>query len=252
MSPGSAYPCEGEPGCFPTARSPGISQTPAIFEGRLEAGKFAPETTEYLWPNEQGLPTPTTDVCAGPQAFVGFPFGAVSPSAGYPSPLSTCTPTVFVGSSDGVAEGGNGGKEHDPIDHVATTSANLEGRFEMILNTCKAAGFQSIDSMVAEYYTATFPRNSYLAATQSHSRSRNLPELLDSLHMASSAWDHQRENPWTFNESEKFRETILRLATRLLIDELRQMERATGQAAGVAPPAAEACRRSGLWPYADG
>lgn len=252
MSPRSAHPCEGERCCLPTTRSPGISHAPGPLESRLEAGNFAPETTEHLWPNEQGLPTPTTEVCAGRQALVGFPSGAVSPPTSYPSPLSTCTPTGFIGSRDDVTGGCYNGKGRDPIDRVATTSANLEGRFEMILNTCKAAGFQSIDSMTTEYYTATFPPNSYLAATQSHSRSQNLPDLLDNLYVASLARDHEGGNPWALNELEKFRETILRLATGILIDEIGQMERASDQAAGVAPPAAEDCRRSEFRCYVDG
>lgn len=135
-----------------------------------------------------------------------------------------------------------GGRDGDmgqsPMDHLATTPANLEDRFEMILDACKAAGYHSIDSMATEYYTASFPPNSYLADAQSRSRSRDLPELLDNLYAASSASDHQRQNPWAFNESEKFREKILRLATNILIDEVGQVDRAQDQAAGLELPAA--------------
>lgn len=125
---------------------------------------------------------------------------------------------------------------------------NLEDRFEMILDTCKAAGYHSIDSMAAGYYTASFSPNSYLAAAQSRSRSRDLPELLDNLYAASPGWDQETRNPHSFNESEKFREKILRLATSILIDEVGQIERAQDQAAGVAPPGAKESKRpSEVW-----
>lgn len=117
--------------------------------------------------------------------------------------------------------------------HLATTPSNLEDRFDMILDACKAAGYHSIDSMAAEYYTASFPPNSYLADTQSRSRSQNLPGLLDNLYAAASACGHDRQNPWAFNESEKFREKILRLATNILIDEVGQMDRTQVQPQGL-------------------
>lgn len=133
----------------------------------------------------------------------------------------------------------NGGLARSPMDRIATFPATLEDRFESILDTCKAAGYHSIDSMVKEYYTASFPPNSYLAAMQSRSRSQDLLELLDNLYAASSAWNYERQSPWAFDESEKFREKILKLATNILIDEVSQMEAPQDQATGVAHVAAD-------------
>lgn len=125
------------------------------------------------------------------------------------------------------------------MNHIATIPATIEDRFEMILETCKAAGYHSIDSMAKEYYTASFSPNSHMAAMQSHSRSQDLPELLDNLYAASSAWKHERQTPWAFNESEKFREKMLKLATLILVDEASQMDGPRDQAAGVAHAAAQ-------------
>lgn len=239
LSIGSAYPYGGAPSCLPVAGSPGISHAQTPVEGHLHAGHLDVMTTGYFWSNEQGLPTPVTEECAGLRASVSFPVGVMSPPTSDQSRLSTCSPTGFVGSRDDSMGGREGRMGCSPLDRIASTPANLEDRFDVILDACKAAGYQSIDSMATEYYTASFSPNSYLAATQSRSRSQDLPELLDNLYAASSACDHERQSSWAFNESERFREKILRLATNILIDEVGQMDRAQGQAARVAPTAAE-------------
>lgn len=133
----------------------------------------------------------------------------------------------------------NGGIPHSPMDRIAPIPGTLEDRFEMILETCKAAGYHSIDSMAKEYYTASFAPNSYLAAMQSRSRSQDLPELLDNLYAASSAWNYERQSPWAFDESEKFREKILKLATNILTDEVSQIDAPQDEATGVAHAVAE-------------
>lgn len=239
MNIGTAYLYGGTPSCLPVVGSPGVTNVQTPFKDRLEAENFDVETREYLWSNEQSLPTPATEECAGPQAFVSFPVGVVSSPTSDPATLSTHDPTGFVGSRDDTMGEHDGGMGRPSMGPIATTPASLEDRFEMILETCKAAGFHSVDSMATEYYTASFPHNSHLAATQSRSRSRDLPDLLDNLYAASSAWGQERQNPWAFNESERFREKILRLATNILIDEASQIERVHDQAAVVAPPVAE-------------
>lgn len=236
---GSAYPSEDLPSCLPVGGSPDIWHVQAPFECRIEPEHLDFDTRDYLWSNEQSLPKTATEECAGLQAFVSFPIGSESPSISDPSTLSTCTPTGIVDSRDDVIGEHNGGMGHSPMDRIATIPATLEDRFEMILETCKAAGYHSIDLMATEYYTASFPPNSHLAAIQNRSRSQGLPELLDSLYTVSSAWNHERQSPWAFNESEKFRETILRLATNILIGEASQIERPQIQPAGVAQAAAE-------------
>lgn len=236
---GSAYPYEGATTCLTiTSSPPGISHIHAPFEGRIEAGHVDISTRACLWPDEQALTTPVPEECAGPHAVVSFPAGAVSQPTRDLSTISECTPTGLAVSGDDVMGGRDGGGVgRSPVDCTATTPANLEGRFEMILDTCKAAGYHSIDSMATEYYTASFPPNSYLAATQSRSRTQNLPRLLDSIYASSSAWTHEGKCNWASTESEKFREKLLALATNILIDEVVQMERAQDQAAGIAPAA---------------
>lgn len=239
MNIGIAYPSEDPPPCLTAKGSPGFWHVQAPLECRLEADHFDFETRDYLWSNEKILPKTATEECAGLQAFVSFPLGSGSPSISDHSTLSICTPNGIVDSRDDVIGEHNGGMGHYPLDRIATIPATLEDRFEMILETCKAAGYDSIDSMATEYYTASFLPNSHLAATQNRSRSQGLPELLDSLYAVSSAWNHERLSPWAFKESEKFRETILRLATNILIDEASQIERSQNQPAGVAQATAE-------------
>lgn len=239
MDIGSAYPSEDLPPCLPVAGSPGIWHVQAPLECRLEAKHFDFETKDFLWSNEQSLPETAKEECTGLQAFVSFPVGGGSPSISDHSTLSTCTPTGIVDWRDDVIGEHNGGMGHSPMNRIATIPATLEDRFEMILESCKAAGYHSIDSMATEYYTASFPPNSHLAAIQNRSRSQGLSELLDNLYANFSAWNHERQSPWAFNESEKFRETILRLATNILIDEASQIERPQNQPAGVAQAAAE-------------
>ncbi|KAL1861705.1 hypothetical protein Daus18300_008674 [Diaporthe australafricana] len=129
------------------------------------------------------------------------------------------------------------------MDSATATSRNLEDRFEMILDTCEAAGFQSMDSMAAEYYTGFFPPASPLAATQSRSRSQNLPELLDALYVASSPRASETEECWASDESERFRKQILRLASKILIDEVRHLDKTNEQRPNAAQPAAEGRNR---------
>lgn len=233
LSIGSSYPYGGAPSCLTVAGSPGISHAQSPVEGHLEAGHLDVMTTGYVSSNEQGLPTPATEEYAGLQAIVSFPVGIMSPPTSDPSRLSTCSPTGFILSRDDLMGGLDGGMGQSPVDRIASTPTNLEDRFDMILDACKAAGYHSIDSMATEYYTASFSPNSYLAATQSRSRSQELPELLDNLYAASSACGHERQNSWAFNESERFREKILRLATNILIDEVGQMDRAQDQPQGL-------------------
>lgn len=229
---GSTHPYEGATTCLTiTSSPPGISHIHAPFEGRIEAGHVDVGTRGCLWSDEQALNTPVPEECAGSHAVVSFPIGAVSQPTCDLSTTSECTPTGLVGSGDDVMGGRDGGGVgRSPTDCITTTPANLD--------TCKAAGYHSIDSMATEYYTASFPPNSYLAATQSRSRNQNLPRLLDSIYASSSACNHEGKCDWASTESEKFREKLLALATHILIDEVVQMERAQDQAAGIAPAAA--------------
>lgn len=217
----SVYPYEGAPVCLPITSSPGMWH-----ENHVEPGYFEFQTRGYLWRNEQGLPAPNPETCAGMPVFGGVPVGALSPSTGCSSPLLACHQPGFTRSSDTLTDERDHGMGHELIGCAAATPAKSEARFETILDICEAAGFQSMDSMAAEYYTALFPPNSSLAATQRRSRSRNLPELLDALYVASSPRAaNETKGCWALDESERFRKHILRLASKILIDEVGYSER---------------------------
>ncbi|KAI3401742.1 hypothetical protein diail_9406 [Diaporthe ilicicola] len=240
LSNTTVYSYEEAPDCSPIASNPGIPHVPVLCQNSLGPGYLGVGTTGYIWPNEQGLPTPASEACAGLQVYGSVPVGVPSPSISQPS-LPTGNQAGFVDSGGDLGNGRDSAMEHDLVGRAPVTSTGFQNRFEQILNICEAAGFQSVDSMAAEYYTASFPPDSPLAATQSRSRSLNLPELLNALYVASSRRDNETKSPWALDESQRFREQVLRLATKILIDEASQFEKKQeGQGSNAALPAARA------------
>lgn len=238
MKTGCAYKREEAPAYFPFAKNPGFWHDPALCGGLLGAENLDPETSEHLWLNEQSLPISNPEACVGPRASVDSLVEAVNPSIADTCHLPACVATDIVGSMDDVMGGGvhDGGMSRDRFHHAGATPANPEDRFGMIPETCEATEFPSTDFMATEYYTVSFPASGYWTATQSRSRSRNLPELMDNLWVASSPWAHEREDPWTFDEPDRFRERMLRFAENILTSEVDGLGMAQGdQSAGVAP-----------------
>lgn len=68
---------------------------------------------------------------------------------------------------------------------------DLEARFEKIIKAVQGAGFESIDDMSAQYYTATFKEDTLSHWSQSRSRSRSLHSFLASLHASTDNWSHR-------------------------------------------------------------
>lgn len=85
--------------------------------------------------------------------------------------------------------------------------------FERILDVVEDAGFDSIDTMAAQYYSANFEPNSISQLAQANSRSRNLRQLLRTLQGASKEWSKQ--------ETQAYEEEILRSAKDICIAELQ-------------------------------
>ncbi|KAH0541629.1 hypothetical protein FGG08_003919 [Glutinoglossum americanum] len=104
-----------------------------------------------------------------------------------------------------LGNGGSGG----------TLQPTLEDRFERILDVVEKAGFSSIDSMVAEYYTAKFREDTAPHSSQSLSRSRHLRRLLASLHDSIKSWSSR--------EARGYREEIVRSAESIYVEELQQL-----------------------------
>ena len=99
--------------------------------------------------------------------------------------------------------------------HRSDTSApTSEGeKFERILDAVEEAGFDSIDTMAAQYYSAEFPLNSSSQLAQAISRSRDLRRLLQTLQKTAKTWSPQ--------ETQAYQEEIVRSAGSICLDELR-------------------------------
>ena len=89
---------------------------------------------------------------------------------------------------------------------------DLETRFENLIKAVQEAGFESIDDMSAQYYTATFKEDTVSYWAQSRSRSRFLHAFLASLHAST--------NKWSDREIQGYRQQILEAAESFHVNEL--------------------------------
>lgn len=93
----------------------------------------------------------------------------------------------------------------------------LDDRLDHVLECARTVGFDSLDSLVAHYYTADFCSNVSLSNHQRMSRKRHLPGIVAGLRSSASNW-----SSW---EKEGFQHEILRTAENLLVEELRDSSR---------------------------
>lgn len=89
-------------------------------------------------------------------------------------------------------------------------------RLEKVLEAVDEAGFESIDSMIAAYYTSVVPLESPVHSAQVLSRKRHLKRCLATLHDSSKEWDAQ--------ELQSFRDGIMSCAEDILIDEMLSLD----------------------------
>ena len=94
-----------------------------------------------------------------------------------------------------------------------TASTDPGSAFEQILDVIEEAGFDSIDTMAAQYYSANFEPNSPSQLAQATSRSRDLRRLLQCLQKAAKEWTKQ--------ETQAYEEEIVRSAKTICQEELR-------------------------------
>ena len=89
---------------------------------------------------------------------------------------------------------------------------DLGREFERILDIVEDAGFDSIEMMVAQYYTANLRPNSTSWLAQANGRSRGLRRLLQTLQKAAQDWSKQ--------EKQAYEEEIVRSAKCICLHEL--------------------------------
>ena len=90
-------------------------------------------------------------------------------------------------------------------------TGDLEARFENVIKAVEEAGFEGIDDMSTQYYTANFKEDTVSRWAQSRSRSRSLHVFLASLHESTKNWSDR--------EVQGYRQQIAEAAESLYVSE---------------------------------
>jgi hypothetical protein len=127
---------------------------------------------------------------------------------------------------------------------------NLEARFEHIIKAVGEAGFQSIDDMSTQYYTAVFKEDTALYWAQSRSRSRFLHVFLASLHASTNNWSDREVRGYRqriTEAAESFYAHELSSAKQEIINKERWFERQTGDGEITSPISGIANSVGDIW-----
>ena len=89
--------------------------------------------------------------------------------------------------------------------------ANIDERFDYILDCIRASGFDNFDAVVSAYYTGNFGEASVVHNAQKVSRNRRLPDVLIDLRRDVGHWTH-----W---EAHGYEDQIVRSAESILVAE---------------------------------
>jgi hypothetical protein len=89
--------------------------------------------------------------------------------------------------------------------------ASIQQRFAYVSQSAKAAGFQSLESMISSYYTSNFQDTPSLANTQRLDRNRRLPRLFADICDNMSTW-----SSW---EAHGCKEELLKVAETIFLTE---------------------------------
>ena len=90
-------------------------------------------------------------------------------------------------------------------------SQPFDQKFEGIMQSVEAAGFENFDALVTAYYSHTFGDASALAEEQRLSRNRRLPKVIADVSQAAESWSQ-----W---EQRGFHEEILKTAESMVVSE---------------------------------
>lgn len=92
---------------------------------------------------------------------------------------------------------------------------DLESRVSDVLRVLPTLGFDSVESFICSYYTASFSGKTVIKAAQEASRIKGLPLILGELQAKAGSW-----SAW---ESSGYRDAIIRTAAQLLTDEFERL-----------------------------
>ena len=106
--------------------------------------------------------------------------------------------------------------------HNSSAATTFEGtkhtnttRFQTILDTVQAAGFENFDAAVSSYYTHAFEKNSAADLAQKTSRARRLAGVMTSLHESSANW--------TLWEARGYRHQVVQAAESIYSSEVSRL-----------------------------
>lgn len=99
-----------------------------------------------------------------------------------------------------------------PPQNRPSQDASLESRIAYILQQAALVGFENLDALAAEYYTANFCKTSALFSDQTLSRNRRLPKLIATIQQAAKEWSE-----W---EHRGYQQEVVKSAEELLLAEL--------------------------------
>lgn len=110
----------------------------------------------------------------------------------------------------------------NPIDHSLDTNSTemskqhkaFEDRICKVISSARSTGFESLDSMMGQYYTTTFENNAPLLEVQSRSRRRGLPGLMSQISNAGASWPQR--------EAQGFQEALLEFVEQIIKKEARE------------------------------
>lgn len=140
-------------------------------------------------------------------------------------PLSSHSTTMLNNtrqprSRDGVRQPRAGPAPHaftedEQVSQRSSTDSH-DARLEQVLEAIDDAGFDSVESMTAAYYSSTFPAGSPLASAQALSKKRHLKRMLLALYESSKSWDAQ--------ECHNYREGIMQIAEDIIVEEVQSLD----------------------------
>ena len=119
----------------------------------------------------------------------------------------------------------------------------MDDRFESVMERVETVGFENFDSLVAAYYSKTFPESSPLYIEEWLSRNQRLPRVLSEIFGSSAQW--------TVRERQGFNEGITKISESILTAEGSTGHSAREGVCLVSLPMVESLRRPFTEPITD-
>ncbi|KAJ5218410.1 uncharacterized protein N7498_000509 [Penicillium cinerascens] len=181
-----------------------------VFQDINNATSDLPLATEEAWSLWNLPPSPETTTVSPLNNSLHAPMD--SPTPGNRSYYQNGNAVITTDNRG--SESGSTGPITPPFEMLPPDKdALIEGRVAYVLEAAKAAGYETLDELIVDYYTTCFDEGTPLYGQQRLSRSRSLPQFLAACCDAAGGW-----SDW---ERKGFREEILKGVEDILVRELR-------------------------------